>query len=31
VPAFLGNTVVTVILLPLLMIAYAAVAARRGR
>jgi hypothetical protein len=30
-PAFLGNFVVTVILLPLLMIAYAAVAARRGR
>jgi hypothetical protein len=31
VPAFLGNFVVTVILLPILMIAYAAVAARRGR
>jgi energy-coupling factor transport system substrate-specific component len=31
VPAFLGNTVVTVILVPILMIAFAAVAARRGR
>lgn len=31
VPAFLGNFVVTVILLPILMIAFAAVAARRGR
>jgi len=31
VPAFLGNLVVTVILLPILMIAFAAVAARRGR
>ena len=31
VPAFLGNFVVTIILLPILMIAYAAVAARRGR
>ncbi|MBE0672080.1 MAG: ECF transporter S component [Anaerolineales bacterium] len=30
-PAFLGNTVVTVILLPVLMIAFAAVASRRGR
>lgn len=30
-PAFLGNFVVTVILLPILMIAFAAVAARRGR
>jgi energy-coupling factor transport system substrate-specific component len=31
VPAFLGNFVVTVILLPILMIAFAAVVARRGR
>ena len=31
VPAFLGNLVVTVILLPILMIAFAAVASRRGR
>lgn len=31
VPAFVGNTIVTVILLPILMIAFAAVAARRGR
>ncbi|MCL4275647.1 MAG: ECF transporter S component [Anaerolineales bacterium] len=30
-PAFLGNTVVTVILVPILMIAFAAVASRRGR
>jgi energy-coupling factor transport system substrate-specific component len=30
-PAFLGNLVVTVILLPILMIAFAGVAARRGR
>lgn len=30
-PAFLGNLVVTVVLLPILMIAFAAVAARRGR
>ena len=30
-PAFLGNTVVVVILLPVLMIAFAAVASRRGR
>lgn len=30
-PAFIGNTIVTVILLPILMIAFAAVAARRGR
>ncbi len=30
-PAFLGNFVVTAILLPILMIAFAAVAARRGR
>jgi energy-coupling factor transport system substrate-specific component len=30
-PAFLGNFVVTVILLPILMIAFAGVAARRGR
>jgi energy-coupling factor transport system substrate-specific component len=30
-PALIGNTVVTVILLPILMIAFAAVAARRGR
>ena len=31
VPAFLGNFIVTVILLPILMIAFAGVAARRGR
>lgn len=30
-PAFIGNAVVTVILLPVLMIAFAAVASRRGR
>lgn len=30
-PAFIGNTVVTVILVPVLMIAFAAVAASRGR
>lgn len=30
-PAFLGNLVVTIVLLPILMIAFAAVAARRGR
>jgi hypothetical protein len=30
-PAVLGNLVVTVILLPILMIAFAGVAARRGR
>lgn len=30
-PAFLGNAVVTIILLPVLMIAFAGVAARRGR
>jgi energy-coupling factor transport system substrate-specific component len=30
-PAFVGNTIVTVILLPILMVAFAAVAARRGR
>jgi len=30
-PAFLGNFVVTIILLPILMIAFAGVAARRGR
>jgi len=30
-PAFLGNLVVTVVLLPILMIAFAGVAARRGR
>jgi uncharacterized membrane protein len=30
-PAFIGNTVVTIILLPILLVAYAAVAARRGR
>lgn len=30
-PSFLGNTVVTIILLPILLVAYAAVAARRGR
>jgi energy-coupling factor transport system substrate-specific component len=30
-PAFIGNLVVTVILLPILMIAFAGVAARRGR
>jgi hypothetical protein len=31
VPAFTGNTVVTLILLPILMIAFAAVGARKGR
>jgi energy-coupling factor transport system substrate-specific component len=31
VPAFLGNLLVTVILLPILMVAFAAVNARRGR
>ncbi len=31
VPAFLGNLIVTVILLPILMIAFAGVAAQRGR
>ena len=31
VPAFLGNAIVTIVLLPILMIAFAAVAARRGR
>jgi energy-coupling factor transport system substrate-specific component len=31
VPAFIGNLVVTAILLPILMIAFAGVAARRGR
>jgi hypothetical protein len=31
VPAFIGNAVVTIILLPVLMIAFAAVASRRGR
>jgi hypothetical protein len=31
VPAFLGNFIVTIILLPILMIAFAAVAARRCR
>ncbi len=31
VPAFLGNAIVTVVLLPILMIAFAAVASRRGR
>jgi energy-coupling factor transport system substrate-specific component len=30
-PAFLGNAVVTLILLPILMVAYQSVAARRGR
>ena len=30
-PAFLGNAIVTIILLPILMIAFAGVAARRGR
>lgn len=30
-PAFLGNLVVTIILLPILMVAFAAVTARRGR
>ena len=30
-PAFLGNLVVTVVLLPILMVAFAAVSARRGR
>ncbi len=31
VPAFAGNAVVTIILLPILMVAFAATAARRGR
>jgi len=31
VPAMIGNVIVTAILLPILMIAFAAVAARRGR
>jgi energy-coupling factor transport system substrate-specific component len=30
-PAFIGNLVVTVVLLPILMVAFAAVSARRGR
>ncbi len=30
-PAFIGNTIVTIVLLPILMVAFAAVAARRGR
>ncbi|MBN1452561.1 MAG: ECF transporter S component [Anaerolineales bacterium] len=30
-PAVIGNTIVTIILLPILMVAFAAVAARRGR
>jgi hypothetical protein len=30
-PAFIGNLVVTVVLLPILMVAFAAVAVRRGR
>jgi energy-coupling factor transport system substrate-specific component len=30
-PAFAGNVVVTIILLPILMVAFAATAARRGR
>src|SRR5690606_23903353 len=30
-PAFIGNTVVIIILVPILMIAFAAVASRRGR
>ena len=30
-PAFLGNLVVTIVLLPILMVAFAAVSARRGR
>lgn len=30
-PAFIGNAVVTIILLPVLMVAFAAVASRRGR
>lgn len=30
-PAFIGNTIVTVVLLPILMIAFAGVASRRGR
>jgi len=30
-PAFIGNVVVTIILLPILMVAYQAVAVRRGR
>jgi len=31
VPAFVGNALVTVVLLPILMVAFAAVASRRGR
>jgi energy-coupling factor transport system substrate-specific component len=31
VPAFAGNAVVTIVLLPILMVAFAAVASRRGR
>jgi hypothetical protein len=31
VPAIIGNTLVTVILLPILMVAYQAVVSRRGR
>jgi len=31
VPAFIGNAVVTIVLLPILMVAFAAVASRRGR
>jgi hypothetical protein len=31
VPAIVGNTLVTVILLPILMVAYQAVVSRRGR
>ena len=31
VPAFLGNAIVTIVLLPILMVAFAAVASRRGR
>jgi energy-coupling factor transport system substrate-specific component len=30
-PAFIGNAIVTIVLLPILMIAFAGVAARRGR
>ena len=30
-PAVIGNAIVTIILLPILMVAFAAVAARRGR
>ena len=30
-PAVIGNVIVTIVLLPILMVAFAAVAARRGR